>query len=356
MTTFARRRTAQTAAAIALLLLALCAVANSPAQGSTQQDYAVVYIDPNDGVQKVRVPNAQHNGQQGLQWALTQQGRPVAYNASVLYPTDNPQAYQVFAFFSYHDAPVQQRLDNPLDPYVFVFEEVVLEDFGATAAQEQTPAQAAEAAQTEEETAVQRIALRWADYQQWTEREIDKVIIRIEGGQLQLPTGADPRAFAEWTHYYNQLRLWERFLRDDIFIGDYDALMNEFHLPTDTSAVREVMPLIHENFLHIRDIMVGQIEDENLDFHQRMQKRREARERYEEWRIEQQQAILEFAEIWGRRARGTEVVVEGTPFIITREKLDNPPKDRIEVVNESENLTPYDILGLDGALKQVDEN
>jgi hypothetical protein len=329
---------------------AACLLWLAPAPAFAQDEFAVVYIDPADNIQKVRVPVSQARLNSGLQWALTERGKPVAYNSGQVYPSDNPQAYQVFAFFAYNDAPRRPTIANPLDPYAFVYERATLDDESG-------------------DTAVRRIAMKWADYERWTEQQINDLIASGQaqpGANVQTgafggpqpgpagqPGGSDPRAFAEWTHYYNQLNLWEEYITQEIFNVGFIELMSDFSIPRDPTRARDVMPILYEDLLRRRDTMMDQLDRGNLEFYQRMQRRREARERYEEWRIEQQRGLMEFADRWERRARGAEVVVEGTPFIVSTEPTDNPPKDGVFVVNESELLTPYDILTREGELKEV---
>jgi len=319
----------------ALLAALLFVVAAS----AVAQDYAVVYEDPADNGVKVRVPTIMSRTNAGLQWALTSRGRAVAYNSSTPLPSDQPDRYLVFPFHQFQEQPTRDDPANPLDPYGFVYSEVRIDPkTGEFLEDPNAPGM----------SVVERYAFKWPDYVLWNNLRVNMFMQQIQGGQLQVPNGADPRAFAEWTHYYEQLGLWERYVEQFILLEPIQAPR-----PDSPKTIRENMDAYYDAIIDQRDQVSERLHRRMIDFFNRLESRREERQRYDEWKAEQRSELMEFAQMWQRRRAGTEVVVEGQPFIISSEPMENPPLDRLPVVNPSSQITPYDLLDEKGQVKSL---
>lgn len=364
---------------------------------------AQVFTDPLDGLRKVRVPITQARENQGIAWAMTSEGRTVAYDSARQFPVTPNEAerLKIFLFVSYGQPVRQASPANPIDPFGFVYTEQVDDD---------------------EIIYVERTAYRWADYVDVREASVATIEMLLNnGGQLsrggngqpmvtvQLPGSAsrfeitpnlsrsispfatvevplaltsstlvsaanrqiavggggaggvgpggnpqtpneigDTRAAAEWLFYYDQVYLWNLYVAEEILDADTGG---EYLMSLQPDALRQEIPNFYERLLDFRDQLAADEHEENLAFYARMDARELERERYDEWRAQEAENILEFAREQRRRIEGTEVIVENRAFIISAEPLRRVQEGRINIVTQSQIITPYDLLTSDGELK-----
>jgi hypothetical protein len=169
------------------------------------------------------------------------------------------------------------------------------------------------------------------------------------GGNPQTPNEiGDTRAAAEWLFYYDQVYLWNLYVAEEILDTDTGG---EFLMGLQPDALRQEIPKFYERLIEMRDQLAADEHKENLEFYARMDARELQRERYDEWRAQEAENILEFAREQRRRIEGTEVIVENRAFIISAEPLRRVQPGRVNIVTESRIVTPYDLLTSDGELK-----
>ncbi len=216
------------------------------------------------------------------------------------------------------------------EPYAFRYEEIEL-DGG--------------------DTVVRRVRHTATEKQQKDEERIAEILAEID--QYMPPGGGDyvdPRAVAEWQYYWEQLKLWDRFVKQKILEGkDLNKKVRDLNFADPTKIDMQLQEVYVSH--------VKQAEDLAYDYYNRVIKllgriedRIWQREVYLSWVQENKEKLQEFANEWLRRVTGAEIEIEGKVYLVSQEPLKAVPQDKVNIVTD--NLTPYDILNDDGTLKK----
>jgi hypothetical protein len=376
-------------------IVGLCLILLNTA-GWSQIKTVQVYIDRFDGVRKIRVPSEQAVTNRGIAWAISASGRTVAYDSNREYPNqeggDNPE-YRIYPFVQWGTIDKAKRPANPIDPYAFLFQETI-DDIG--------------------NLGVRRVAYTWADYEVVVDTTIamlemlignpavltadedgrpiataqltgTQIFFRVEpnnaemdspgekgsapvhissstlialaskvigvggaanAGQPGAPTVSDRLAAAEWYFFYDQAAMWEQYIEENVLDEEIEGSL----MSLDPDEIRQQLPTFYDEMIEYRDEQAEEEHEENIAFYRRMDDRQEARERYLEWREEENQEIIEFARTESRQIAGTEIQVEDQYFLISTDPIPRVPEGRVNIVNPSQQLTPYDILTPQGEL------
>jgi len=373
----------------ALLLLATTAQA--------QLAGAQVFVDT-DGVRKVRVPLTQARSGSGVAWSITSGGRTVAYDSNTEYPAGGEGAdeYKTFSFIAFGQPARRQSPPNPVDPYGFLFVErvdddgfiyfervaftwsdydlVVTNSIKSIEFMWQSPLQLSVEDDGRPVASFyfapgDRLHTFKADLGTMTDRGVYSEVpmgltsstIIATAQKQNVPAGStgagqaaapadvpDSRSAAEWLFYYDQVYMWNAYVQDEILgeSTDGDSLMT-----MAPDELRQTLPSFYNDILSQRDRLAEDEHNDNLAFYDRMQEREQARERYNEWRGEEAERLIEFAEEQRRLIEGREVVVENRSYIISPEPLARVDEGRVNIVSESQLVTPYDLLTEDGELR-----
>ncbi len=196
-------------------------------------------------------------------------------------------------------------------------------------------------------------------------------------GQQQQQQGADPRAGGEWDFYFQQLELYDRYVREVVLKG-----LTEDQLPGepsyDASDPYTQRNEIKKEFERSAVQFLNQQRDEQADFDDRLQKREDRRRAYYEWLSDQQRDLADWTNVWARKVNGNRWVggdvavrlndwyygvnfataqavalnVGENRFLVSRQPQPDVPKDTLNVL--STNLTPYDLIDRDGNVKSAE--
>lgn len=211
-------------------------------------------------------------------------------------------------------------------------------------------------------------------------QEINRFIGKYQGqqpqqqqqpGQPGQPQGQDPRAGAEWDFYYEQLELYNQYVRqrvlsgvEDLPVPTYDA-QNYLQERNDLKAAYDKSAISLVNTQH----------EENLEFYDRLQAREDRRRKFYEWLAQEQRDLDDWAKIWSRKINGARwetagqpvrrddwyygtnfqqpdsfnIRVDGQQYLVSKQPERKVPADTLNVVTT--NLTPYDIIDRNGQMK-----
>lgn len=192
------------------------------------------------------------------------------------------------------------------------------------------------------------------------------------GGMM--PGGMDnagaTEAAAEWDFYYQQLEMYDRFVRERLIPGADDLP----ELQYDASNALQERQDLFESFQEAAIVQASDDANANADFYERLARREDRRSTYLEWLRLRQQAVQDWSEVWAREVYGTrwadgEVVrlddwyygvdfnsanpvtieIDDREYVISRGPVDRLKHKQLNVI--STNLTPYDIIDANGELK-----
>lgn len=177
-------------------------------------------------------------------------------------------------------------------------------------------------------------------------------------------------AAAEWDFYYQQLEMYDRFVREKLIPGS-DNLPE---LQYDASNALQERQDLFESFQEAAIVRNTEDFNTNRAFYERLAQREDRRRTYLEWLRLRQQAVQDWSEVWARKVYGTrwadgeevrlddwyygvdfnsaqpvEVTIGGREYVLSRQPLTRLRDGQLNVI--STNLTPYDIIDANGEMK-----
>jgi hypothetical protein len=159
---------------------------------------------------------------------------------------------------------------------------------------------------------------------------------------------------ASWQLWYNQSALWGRYVDKEILLkpGAPAAIEKRLDFASRdalNNSVAFVANYLQKNVRDMDDADLG----ENLNFWNRLEERRYLRNDYHQWLIDQKEVVGNYTKDWISNREGREVAIEGTIYLISREPIENIPRNAVNLVTTK--LTPYDLLNADGTLKKPEQ-
>ncbi|MCX7767062.1 MAG: hypothetical protein N2246_10205 [Candidatus Sumerlaeia bacterium] len=170
----------------------------------------------------------------------------------------------------------------------------------------------------------------------------------IPQGQQQ---NVDPRAVAEWQYYWEQLKLWEKYVQQQVLGGQALSKSVQDLQFADPDSLDNQLQEIYTAYQEQARALIEKYSTEITALLSRIEDRIWQRESYRDWVSRNREKLQEFANEWLRRYTGEEIEMEGKVYLISPQPLKHIPPDRINIVTS--NLTPYDLLNEDGTLKNV---
>ncbi len=193
------------------------------------------------------------------------------------------------------------------------------------------------------------------------------------GAQQQ--QGADPRAFASWDFYFQQLELYGRYVKEQLLPNASEDLPDpDFNVSSQEAVVanRKDLKTAYDKAAQEE---VNRQRDENLEFYERLQRREDVRKKYLEWLAQQDQDLTRWATAWGRRANASrwvaaegkfsrddwyygtnfgvgqplEVQIGGQQFVYSAEPVSDVSEAQVNILTQ--HVSPYDIVGPDGEIR-----
>lgn len=187
---------------------------------------------------------------------------------------------------------------------------------------------------------------------------------------------AQVTAGAEFDFYYQQLELYNRYLREVLLRGVSEEDMPDEPSYDAANLATEAVTLQQE-FEKAAIALVNQQQEENSEFIERLQEREDRRLAFERWVDGKKQELFEWTEIWARNVNGQRWIggdttvrlndwyqglnvaspkpvlftVDGNKFLVSRTPQHDVPEDTLNIL--STNLTPFDLVDRDGNVKDV---
>lgn len=183
-------------------------------------------------------------------------------------------------------------------------------------------------------------------------------------------SGPATRAAAEWDFYYNQLEMYDKFVREKL-------VPNAENLPElqyDSTNVLQERQDLFESFQEAAITQSTADSNDNKEFYERLSKREDRRRAYLDWLALKRREVEDWSDVWARRAYGTRwadgeevrlddwyygkdfnsakpvlVEIDDREYVISRQPVRNLQEKQLNVI--STNLTPYDIIDANGELK-----
>ncbi len=273
--------------------------------------------------------------------------------------------------------------DNPLETYTWRYEK------------------AAEQGQE----VVKRIKMTWDEGEVWDKEKLQGLQQQAAQGQvLGAPPGADPVAIATWKLYYDQLAMWDEYLKqtalaevespasvqdvqwvppgmeqaqqggqrrtgaEAVVAANQGRTLDEqagqfFSLggAPQEGAVLVTRADVLEQVLSLYEMYKGQGRNADgvtykkaQDITTGLSEREGRRLAYRNWLDDRKDMVVETAMEWGKRQQGQVVVVDGVEYELYSPAQGLPqgagPTDVVRVVTD--HLTPYDLLNPDGTQKK----
>ena len=178
------------------------------------------------------------------------------------------------------------------------------------------------------------------------------------------------RAAAEWDFYYDQLEMYDRYVREKL-VPDATGLPE---LAYDATNALQERQDIFESFQEAAVDQSNEDSNDNRAFYERLQKREDRRIAYYQWLMHKQNEVKEWADVWARKVNGTRwadgeevriddwyygtdfnsatpvlVAMDNREFVVSRQPVNHLQQGQLNVI--SSNLTPYDIIDGNGYLK-----
>ncbi len=178
------------------------------------------------------------------------------------------------------------------------------------------------------------------------------------------------RAAAEWDFYYQQLEMYDLYIRQKLIPDAEDLPTLEY---TAANALQERQDLF-ESYQEAAIQQNNTDYNANKEFYERLQKREDRRQAYINWTRLVQRQVTEWSEVWAREVFGTRwadgevvrvddwyygtdfnsaqpvlVAIDDREYVISRQPLRNLQDGQLNVI--SSNMTPYDIIDSNGYLK-----
>lgn len=189
----------------------------------------------------------------------------------------------------------------------------------------------------------------------------------VPGGQ---PNPADPRAGAAWDFYYEQLTMYDEYVREKLVAGVPDLP----ELKYDAANALQEQSDLKAAFREAAVIIVNDQRNENEQFYERLQAREDRRRDFYEWLTRQQEDFAEWTSVWARKINGARwadgepvrrddwyygvdfnsaepvaIQIDQRDYLLSRTPQEDLAEGQLNVL--SSNLTPYDIIDMTGTLK-----
>jgi len=186
----------------------------------------------------------------------------------------------------------------------------------------------------------------------------------------------DPKAGAAWDFYYEQLEMYDQYVREKLLLGGADVPALEFKAKTTDEALQEQSEL-QEQFQNTAVAVVNDQMNENEEFYTRLQEREDRRRDFYDWLAEQQREIEDWTSVWARKINGSRwadgepvrrddwyygvdfnsaepvaIRIDQQDYLLSRAPQDHLAPGQLNVL--SSNLTPYDIIDATGTMKNPD--
>jgi hypothetical protein len=179
------------------------------------------------------------------------------------------------------------------------------------------------------------------------------------------------RQMAEWTFFYNQLELWNKYVEESVLRvplkeeekPDYNPATAETNLATVIQNLEKQAKTVSES-LYKKYRNPSPVEPGLVD---RIEKSNQEREFYLKWLEERENDMLQFVETWRRQYDGTEIRINDVQYLVRNVK-DRPsdidddhfrasmPDNAVLVeVPKAKLVTPFDLINPDGTLKTPDD-
>lgn len=201
---------------------------------------------------------------------------------------------------------------------------------------------------------VLRVRYTLSEKKQKDEERIAEIMSEI--GQY-LPRGTqqniDPRALAEWQYWWEQTKLWEKYIQQRILKGEPLDVSVENIVFTDPNTLDQQLEQIYNSHVEQANRLVRKYYNEVISLLGRIEDRIWQRESYRSWVERNKAKLQEFANEWLRREAGEEIEIEGKVYLVSPKPLKQVPPGKLNIVTT--HLTPYDILNEDGTLKAPPE-
>ncbi len=198
------------------------------------------------------------------------------------------------------------------------------------------------------------------------------------GAQGNQPQGQGDSilAAAEFDFYYQQLELYDRYLREQVLSDLVGSEMPDEPTYEASNYLQEGVTL-QDAFNKAGLTQVTKQQEENLQFKERLDQRRDRRDAFANWVQEKRLELDEWTHTWANNVNGSRWIggdsvvrlndwyyginfnspqpikfsVEGQKFLVSRTPQRDVPEDTLNVI--STNLTPFDIISKDGYVKDV---
>lgn len=185
-------------------------------------------------------------------------------------------------------------------------------------------------------------------------RKIVDSFLKAYNQQLEVSPPEEPIELiiekAAWQFWYNQMILWEEYIREQVFLKkDYESSLDQIDFTNKQTLNSSMATLANQINEEARRISAEEHRD-NVQFLHRLKLRELERTDYREWLENQKELVVDFTHNWARREAGREIEIEGTVYLISEEPIDIIPRNTVNLVTEK--LTPYDILNADGTLRK----
>ncbi len=190
------------------------------------------------------------------------------------------------------------------------------------------------------------------------------------GGQPGQPNPADPRAGAAWDFYYEQLTMYDQYVKAKLLAGAVDLPELSYNADNAQQEAADLLGAYRDAAVMVTNDQVN----ENGLFYERLQAREDRRRDFYEWLSQQQRDMEEWTGLWARKINGARWA-DGEPvrrddwyygvdfnsaepvafridqedYLISRTPQEELAPGQLNVLGS--NLTPYDIIDVTGTLK-----
>lgn len=190
----------------------------------------------------------------------------------------------------------------------------------------------------------------------------DEVASRIKDNPEYLDEVAE--SMAAWTVYYLNLSNWHTYVAQNVI---REELEDDEKPQYDPSIAGEDVTTVYTNLQEHAQEVTQDLKDIFLLMVYNIEKDTVAQASYEDWLASKDRAIMEFANRWMRRREGREIQIDDTLYMVRTydERPKSGAEDRMKEylptngvlveVPKKELVTPFDLIGDDGKLRQAED-
>ncbi len=154
---------------------------------------------------------------------------------------------------------------------------------------------------------------------------------------------------AIWQYWYNQISLWEQYIRKEVFLEPVVNTKLKGSLDfTSREALNEALAKFANGISDEAKEISRKENQRNIEMLLRLEQRDNRRKDYRQWLTDQRDDVIRFAENWQKKDQGRERVIDGTLYLLSEEPMEHVPMEAVNLVTKD--LTPYDILNPDGTI------